>query len=194
MRRLTAVLGLATMGLLLIATPAAAGTLEGDCKAEKVSGDSFREDGSDLDSKTVASATEETPFKIDPNGAVAWTAASEVPIENHTWRIGLVIGGIRTQFFDGGDPNSAKTQDSSGSVSIKERLEEVQFSQMSWVLDELNGKFEAWGDINGDEMASCVGTAWVEIDGSFGLIGLIGAGVAAAGGAMIVRAGVAKRT
>ncbi|MDH3250659.1 MAG: hypothetical protein OEQ47_16950 [Acidimicrobiia bacterium] len=193
MRRLIAVVGLTTMTIML-AAPALAGTLEGDCRADKVSGDSFREDGSALDSKTVASATEATPFKIDPNGAVAWTAASEVPIENHTWRIGLVIGGIRTQFFDGGDPNSAKTQDGSGRVSIKERLEEVQFSQMSWVLDELNGKYEAWGDINGDEMASCVGTAWVEIDGSFGLFGLIGAGVAAAGGAMIVRAGVAKRT
>jgi hypothetical protein len=192
MRRLVAVLALATMSLMVMATPAAAGTLQGDCKAEKVSGDSFREDGSDLDSKTVASATEETPFKIDPNGSVAWTAESDVPIENHTWRIGLVVGGFRTQFFTGGDPNSAKSQDSRGRVSIKDRLEEIQFSQMSWVLDELNGKFEAWGDINGDDMASCVGTAWVEIDGSFGIFGLVAAGIAATGGAMIVRAGVKK--
>jgi hypothetical protein len=105
-----------------------------------------------------------------------------------------VIGGVRVAFFTGGDPNTAKTTDSRGSVSIKDRLEDAQFSMISWVLDELNGKLEAWGNIEGDDMTSCVGTAWVEIDGTFGFIGLIGAGVAAAGGAMIVRAGVAKRT
>ncbi len=187
-----AILALAATSLMVMATPAVAGTLEGDCRAEKVSGDSFREDGSALDSKTVASATEATPFKIDPNGSVAWTAESEVPIENHTWRIGLVIGGVRTQFFNGGDPNSARTQDSQGSVSIKDRLDEIQFSQMSWVLDQLNGKFEAWGDINGDEMASCVGTAWVEVEGGFGVFGIVGLGLAATGGAMVVRAGVKK--
>lgn len=193
MRRLAAVLGLAAISLVMLATPAAAGTLEGVCRADKVSGDSFREDGSALDSKTVAAATEATPFKIDPNGSVAWTAESEVPIENHKWRVGLVIGGSRVPLFNGGDPNTARTEDSVGSVSIKDRLEDAQFSMISWVLDELNGKLEVWGDINGDDMASCVGTAWVEIDGSFGFIGLLGAGIAAAGGAMIVRAGVEKQ-
>ena len=176
----------------LLTMPASAGTMEGDCTASAISGDSFRADGSALDSKTVASATEADPFEVDLAGSVEWDASSDIPLVDHTWGIGLVIGGIRTQFFSGGDPNTAMTQTSTGRVSISDRLEEIQFSQMSWVLDQLNGKFEAWGNIEAADGAFCKGTAWVEIDGSFGVVGLIGAGLALAGAAMLVRAGAEK--
>lgn len=192
MRRTVTLAALVVVVGTMLALPAAAGTMEGDCTASAISGDSFREDGSPLDSKTVESATEANPFKVDLNGSVSWNARSDVPIENHTWSVGLTIGNLTPQFFSGGDPNTAKTQTSTGSVSIKNRLNEIQNTLMEWVIGELNGKLEAWGRIDGDDGRFCEGTAWVEIDGGFGLIGLAGVGIAAAGGAMVIRAGVKK--
>ena len=192
MKRVLTTLAIASM-LTLVALPAAAGTLDGSCDASAVSGDSFRADGSALDSKTVATATEADPFKVDLDGSVAWDAASEVPLVDHTWAIGLVIGGTKAQFFSGGDPNTAQTQTSTGRVSIADRLDEIQNTLMEWVIGELNGKLEAWGRIEAADGTFCDGTAWVEIDGGFGAVGLLGAGLAAAGGAMVVRAGVKKR-
>lgn len=192
MRRRLTVLAVAAISTLLIASPAMAGTLDGSCDAAAVNGDSFRADGSPLDSKTVATATESDPFKVDLAGSVAWDASSEVPLVDHTWGIGLIIGGTKAQFFSGGDPNTAETQTSTGEVSIANRLGEIQNSMMEWVIGELNGKLEAWGRIEAADGTFCDGTAWVEIDGSFGVFGLLGAGLAAAGGAMVVRAGVKK--
>lgn len=192
MRRVVTVLAIAAI-VTLLALPASAGTLDGACDASAVSGDSFRADGSALDSKTVASATEADPFKVDLSGSVEWDAASEVPLVDHTWGIGLVIGGNKAQFFSGGDPNTAETQTSTGRVSIADRLDEIENTLMEWVIGELNGKLEAWGRIEAADGTFCDGTAWVEIDGGFGAIGLLGAGLAAAGGAMMVRAGVKKR-
>lgn len=192
--RSRAVIGILAVLLIVgMALPALAGTLSGDCTATEVSGTSFAADGSQVDAKTVATATQDDPFTIDPAGTVAWNASSDVPIQNHSWQIGLVIGGIEIQFFDGGDPNTAGTQTSTGEVSINDRLEELEFTQLSWVLDQLNGTFEAWGRINGDDDAGCDGRAWVEIDGSFGVFGLIGTAVAATGGAMIAGAGVKRK-
>jgi hypothetical protein len=194
MRRCLTILAIAAMSTLAIASPAMAGTLDGDCDAAAVSGDSFRADGSALDSKTVATATESDPFKVDLSGSVGWDASSKVPLVDHTWGIGLVIGGTKAQFFSGGDPNTAETQTSTGEVSIADRLGEIQNSMMEWVIGELNGKLEAWGRIEAADGTFCDGTAWVEIDGSFGAIGLLGVGLAAAGGAMLVGAGVRKKS
>ncbi len=193
MRRASLVLALVAAATVLPGLPAAAGYLNGDCTATAVEGISSREDGSQLDAKTVATATEADPFRIDPAGSVGWDARSDVPITNHTWGIGLVIGGIEVQFFSGGDPNTAGTQESTGQVSIKERLAELQVGQLEWLLDQLNGTFEAWGRINGDGGAGCDGRAWVAIEGGFGVIGLVGAGLAAAGGAMVAGAAMRKR-
>ncbi|HEY5684288.1 MAG TPA: hypothetical protein VIY70_02850 [Acidimicrobiia bacterium] len=187
---LTAFIAIATLAPAL---PATAGFLNGDCTATSVSGTSYREDGSQLDSKNVATATESDPFSIDPSGSVEWDARSDAPIKDHTWAIGLVIAGFEVQFYSGGDPNTAGTQESTGRVSISERLAEIQLTQMEWVLDQLNGKFEAWGRIDGDG-AGCDGRAWVEIDGGFGVIGLTGAALALAGGGLILRAGSKKGT
>ncbi len=193
MKRAWLILGLVAAATILPALPAAAGYLNGDCTATSVSGTSSGTDGSPLDAKTVASATEADPFTIDPAGSVGWDARSDVPILNHTWGIGLVIGGIEVQFYSGSDPNTAGTQESTGQVSIKERLDQIELSQMSWVIGQLNGKFEAWGRISGDGGAGCEGRAWVEIAGGFGTLGLIGAGTAAAGGAMVLGAAMKKR-
>ncbi len=192
MRRALTIIAFAALAATMLAMPASAGTMEGDCTASAISGDSSRADGSELDSKTVAEATESNPFKVDLDGSVSWDARSDVPIEDHTWSIGLIIGGTKAQFFSGGDPNTAGTQTSVGTVSVKDRLDEIQNSMMQWVIGELNGKLEAWGRIEGADGTFCAGTAWVEIDGGFGLIGLVGAGVAAAGGGMLVRAGMKK--
>lgn len=191
MKRVLTVLAIAVM-FTLAALPASAGTLDGECDATAISGDSFRADGSALDSKTVATATEADPFKVDLSGSVEWDAASKVPLVDHTWGIGLVIGGNKAQFFSGGDPNSAETQTSTGRVSIADRLGEIQNTLMEWVIGELNGKLEAWGRIEAADGTFCDGTAWVEIDGGFGAIGLLGAGLAAAGGALLVRSAVRK--
>ncbi len=194
MKRIMSVVVFAALPVMMLALPSLAGTMDGSCSAASISGESFRADGSALDSKTVATATEANPFKVDLEGSVAWNARSDVPIEQHTWAIGLIIGGNKAQFFDGGDDNSARTQDSTGQVSIKDRLDQIQNTLMQWVIGELNGKLEAWGRIEGADGTFCDGTAWVEIDGAFGLIGLVSAGVAAGGGAMMVRSGVKKRT
>ena len=191
MKRALTILAIAAT-FTLVALPASAGTLDGECDASAVSGDSFRADGSALDSKTVASATEADPFKVDLGGSVEWDAASKVPLVDHTWGVGLIIGGSKAQFFSGGDPNTAETQTSTGRVSIDNRLDEIQNTLMEWVIGELNGKLEAWGRIEAADGTFCDGTAWVEIDGGFGAFGFLGAGLAAIGGAMVVRAGVKK--
>jgi hypothetical protein len=192
MKRVLTIAALATLTATMLAMPAWGGTMEGDCSASAISADSFRADGSALDSKTVETATEANPFKVDPEGSVAWDARSDVPIENHTWSIGLTIGNLTPQFFSGGDPNTAQTQTSVGTVSIKDRLDKIQNTLMEWVIGELNGKLEVWGSIEGDDGKFCEGTAWVEIDGGFGTIGLAAAALAAAGGAMMVWAGAKK--
>jgi hypothetical protein len=178
------------------ALPAIAGSVTADskCVADQISGTSYGPDGGQLDSKTVTSATSSDPFRVDLAGDVGWNAATTDPIKEHTWNIGLVIGGIEVSFFNGGDPNSAGTQDSSGRVSIASRVDEIQNSMASWALDNLSGKYQIWGKLEG-EGGKCEGTAWALIEGSpfGGLIGQVSAGTAAVGAALLAGAAVKKR-
>ena len=169
---------------LSIALPAFAQTVSGDCVASEISGTSFRADGSQLDSTTVAGATQGDPFLVDPGGSVSWEARTTSPITDHSWQVGPVIAGLDITLFSGGDPNAAETLESDGRVDVAQRIEEIQTESVGWITDSLVGILQVWGKIDGD--GSCEGRAWVKIEGS-PLSGILGQGAL---GATVVGAGL----
>lgn len=183
MRRVLLV-GACVAVLLSIAAPAFAQTVSGDCVETDISAMSYSAEGTQLDSSTVAAATQGDPFQIDPGGSVSWDARTTRPITDHRWEIGPVIGGLEISLFSGGDPNGAKTVESTGRVDIADRIEEIQTESVGWITSSLVGILQVWGRIEGD--GSCEGRAWVKIEGS-PLSGILGQGAL---GAVVVGAGL----
>lgn len=182
--------------LMIGALPAFAGSVTSDskCSADAIKGASFDADGGNLDAKSVATATSSDPFRVDLGGEVSWDASTTEPIKEHTWQIGLVIGGFEVAFFSGGDPNSAGTQTSTGITSVADQVEQLENTLVSWALDNLVGTYEVWGKLEG-EGGKCQGTAWALIEGGpfSGLIGQASFGATIAGAGLLAGAAVKKK-
>lgn len=179
MRRLFIILVGAT-AVLAAAAPALAQSLEGGCTVMAES---------DIDTTDVLDATRSDPFEIDPEGSISWTALSPGPIQNHTWEVGLVIGGIRIAAADGGDANADGDTTSDGSRSIAELIDDAGVG----ILDDLAGVYRVYGSIEG-EGGSCSGDGFIRIEGSAfgGLIGQIAGGSTILGLVLLVASAVKK--
>jgi hypothetical protein len=144
------------------------GELNGGCTVEAVS---------DLDQTVVTDTSRSDPFDIDPDGSLAWTAASPAPITNHLWRIWLDFGGFHLTIADNDEPepNTAEDLENSGEVDdVNAFIAEA--TDISAV--DLAGILEVGGEIDGDGGA-CDGFGFVRLDADplGSLIAQIAAGV-----------------
>jgi hypothetical protein len=144
------------------------GEINGGCTVEATSS---------VDSTVVTDTSRQDPFQVDPEGSLAWVAASPAPITNHLWEIYVDVGGFPVVIAsnDEPEPNIDEDTENSGDVpNISEYVAEV--SDVAGV--ELDGVFEVGGSIEGDGGA-CDGFGFVELtaDPLTTLISQIAAGV-----------------
>jgi hypothetical protein len=174
------------LGVMAIGIVAYAQSLDGGCTVQANSG---------IDSTTMVDATQQDPFRIDPGGTLSWVGSSAGAIKNHTWEIGIYLGGFFVAVASGGDPNDAGTQTSEGTRSIPELVEQAAASgvPMADQLSSLRGIYRVGGQIAG-EGGSCSGDGYVLIEGSplSEPLGLGAAIVAAVGLIMTILAGIKK--
>jgi hypothetical protein len=144
------------------------GEINGGCTVEATSS---------VDSTVVTDTSRQDPFQVDPEGSLAWVAASPAPITNHFWEIYVDVGGfpIVIASNDEAEPNIDEDTENSGDVpNLSEYVEQV--SDFAGV--ELDGVFEVGGNIEGDG-GGCDGFGFVELtaDPFSTLISQIAAGV-----------------
>jgi hypothetical protein len=160
-----ALVGWGATGIAEINEP---GEINGGCTVEATSS---------VDSTVVTDTSRQDPFQVDPEGSLAWVAASPAPITNHLWEIYVDVGGFPVVIAsnDEPEPNIDEDTENSGDVpNISEYVAEV--SDVAGV--ELDGVFEVGGSIEGDGGA-CDGFGFVELtaDPLTTLISQIAAGV-----------------
>jgi len=155
----------ATVLIALVAASALAGL--GAAMAQSLGGGCTVAASSDLDTTTMVDATRADPFRIDPQGSIAWNASSPGPIMNHTWVINVEVGGFGVPVARGGDPNTAGTQQSVGERSIPALVSLAEASGVpnANLLGSLRGIYRVFGDIAGDG-GNCAGDAYVLIEGN----------------------------
>jgi hypothetical protein len=128
------------------------GEINGGCTVEATSS---------VDSTMVTDTSRQDPFQVDPDGSLAWVAASPAPITNHLWEIYLDLGGFPVLIAsnDEAEPNFDQDTENTGDVpDISAYVADV--SDASGL--ELDGIFEVGGDIEGDGGA-CDGFGFVEL-------------------------------
>jgi hypothetical protein len=128
------------------------GEINGGCTVEATSS---------VDSTVVTDTSRQDPFRVDPDGSLAWVAASPAPITNHLWEIYVDLGGfpVVVASNDEPEPNFDEDTENTGDVpDVSAYIAEV--SDASGL--ELDGIFEVGGDIEGDGGA-CDGFGFVEL-------------------------------
>jgi hypothetical protein len=128
------------------------GEINGGCTVEATSS---------VDSTVVTDTSRQDPFQVDPEGSLAWVAASPAPITNHLWQIYVDVGGFPVVIAsnDEAEPNFDEDTENTGDVpDVSAYVAEV--SDASGL--ELDGIFEVGGDIEGDGGA-CDGFGFVEL-------------------------------
>ena len=116
---------------------------------------------SSVDSTVVTDTSRQDPFQIDPEGSLAWVAASPAPITNHFWEIYVDVGGfpVVVASNDEAELNTDEDTENTGEVAdISAYVAEVS----NYAGLELDGVFEVGGSIEGDG-GTCDGFGFVEL-------------------------------
>ena len=111
---------------------------------------------SDLDSTTVTDTSKSDPFRIDPDGGLAWEASSPTVFEDYDWEINAYLGGIPITIESAHEENSAGDQENDGEVSDVRALADSRGID----LDLYRGVYKVGGSAE-----TCDGFGFVEITG-----------------------------